>query len=479
MATQRIIAIAPDAASPSDRAACANRFHQGFLAWTRAFVLAVTLRAVSLGAASVALAEEPPGSKSPDRDAEAQRVELVRRFLVATDEAVANDLAGMIESHAQGDWRAVADALRQVRPWESLPPGRHSFALPRGTLRVQIPAEYSVEKPVPLILCIGGSIVDMDRTLDEAAKMLGEVVKTHALVAATERPCENWQACPADTSRAGDLLVAVRRNIHADMSRSFVLGWGEGGAAAWVAGLQDARELAGVVLVNADIHEDFPAIAFPRLAANLRSTRLLVMWDASSGTGETRAAGMNRALARAAIGASVETVFEELPVEPNDRSKVIQDRVRGFTAKARQNPPDSYEFWVPAGSSLRVGEITAYSSLSPEPPGLQVAAMTAPTEKGRNWLSERVEERMSHVIVRMEGPRLILEAQRCSRVDAHWPLDVVATDARRTVVCNGVTRFDETPKPSIRAMLDHARRTWDFVDASGAMTSFTIRSESP
>ena len=478
-AARQIQSPSADFSSTSHRIVHTLRFRRGRFARVLALARIIALGPAVLGASPEALATDPPTAESPNLDLDAQRTELVRRFLLATDEAIANDLVGMIENHAQGDLQAVADAVRHVCPWDTLPAGRHSFALSDGEMRLQIPVGYTPEKAVPVIVCFGGSATDADRTLDEAVTMLGDVAATHALVAVTERSCEEWHACAAGTMKAADLLTAIRRRVHVDTSRCFVLGWGRGGASAWVAGLQDSRELAGVILVNADIHEDFPAITLPGLATNLRPTRLLVMWDAGLSAGNNSLVAMDRALVRAATGASVDTVFEELPATSSERLRPIRDRAREFVAKERLDPADSFEFWIPAGSSVRVGKITAHSSLPPEPSGLQVAAMSGPNEAGRKWLEDRIAERMSHVIVRTEGPRLILDAKRCSRVDVYWaPVDIMA-GAKRTVVCNGVTRFDDVPKPSIRAMLDHARRTWDFENLDAAMTEFTLRADAP
>lgn len=162
------------------------------------------------------------------------------------------ELVARIRSDPAFDWTEVSDYLHRAARFEPFKPATRSIRVPlesgeqRG-VRIRIPKSYDPVRAWPLIIAYHGS----GGNAKDFVKYVEWLLGAHAddfLIAA---PHEYRQTVIDLPNRTRDehprVWRAVKRTVHVDSDRVYVLGYSAGAFASWTFAVTRADQLAGAV----------------------------------------------------------------------------------------------------------------------------------------------------------------------------------------------------------------------------------------
>ena len=317
----------------------------------RLIVLAVA------GAAAGARAGEPEILKAIqaffETDGADRREELVRQ--IQNDPAYARE--------------QVTEWLHQAVPFEPRTAGMQTIdvALRDGQSRsvvLRIPARYDPARPWPLIYALHGTHGSGDDIVRYVEHVLGSNVEQYVVAA----PSGYGEVVVHDVwppaMEHPTIWAAVKRAVHVDSDRVFVLGYSRGGHAAWTLAVLHADQFAGVVALAGTFVLPEVDKLWDTLLPNLADSYVLCAWGAGDTGGDDRAgspqggiAGLNRTLCALADSLHLPVRGHEDPdkghgnVEPPPEllKELLSRRRTHYPAQVRHRFRDIYQaqaYWL-------------------------------------------------------------------------------------------------------------------------------------
>lgn len=433
------------------------------------------------------LAAEPP--QELQRQVEA----YFREYESKTRDKTAKE----IKESAHGDAAPVAEAVRNARLWESLPhSGEILTTLPnKQQIRAvySLPKEYDPARPYPLIWCTSNEAHPELTILNCQARFDSQVVNEFVFVA-PERNLDGEFHPKMDEPAAFEAMMCdVRRKIHTDSDRWFIVGADNGGDAAWMTAIWHAHVFAGAIVISGYPHVPYPEQLDPLLLENLRDVAILSIWTAPSEKASDdrtiRVAMHNRALVTMAKNANVSLTGLELrdstmakstptPAPAGHTAAPILDRPEVDTVLKHRRPdsagPVSRWFryagqgnagWLEGGS--RTGEPWTADTISIAPSSGVDAS---------DFITDVLKSKLSDLSGEIKDQRIeITSRDCCSSITLRLPVELVATPRKLTVRWNDRTRFDAEVHADIATMLSEAYEHWELQHPIGC--KITLRSQ--
>ncbi len=400
---------------------------------------------------------------------EAERREALRKRI---DELVDGSVAPVIATFSRLDlWPEVAERL-----------GGFPFiteAKDRIRVAYRVPPGYDPSERYPMVLCYSGPQGRSGPGLgfDAFAEVVGQHAKGFVLVTVSRAVGGSFQQAPDEASDLRGLMREVRRRLHVDVDRTFLLGLKEGGDAAWNAALFHSDLFAGVVVVSGYPRLPYPEASYRLLLENSRIVPVVSAWSPDRGIAAPVVAAHNEALHAIAERRSLPFVgvedyrnsertvgvfTEELAQLLAGRRPAIIDRVSHRFRYPRQGRAD----WL---RQLRFeGDVWEASQLS---------ILAGASVDRSEFVSSVIESRLAYLGAKVEGQTIVVESRKCGRIELCLPAGLVDLDRPVTVRCNGTRRFRGPVRTSARVVLESAFERWDFQRPAVARLSFSVRSE--
>ena len=197
------------------------------------------------------------------------------------------ELVREIEADPEYDRRRLGAWLHAAVRFESLEPGLLGLRIAVGfeqerEVILRIPQAYEPERPWPLILAYHPSGGSGTSFLHYVERVLGDEIERFVVAAPSRYRQTGVDAPPPFTNEHAIVMDTVRRKVHVDSDRVYVLGYSLGGYTAWTLAMLNADRLAGVIALastySVPVGEDGLWEAF---LPNLRRVPVLNVWGAN------------------------------------------------------------------------------------------------------------------------------------------------------------------------------------------------------
>jgi poly(3-hydroxybutyrate) depolymerase len=256
---------------------------------------------------------------------EAAVLAALKRFFHATDPAEREELARRIESDPVYDRARVSEWLHAAGLFTTLEPGRMTInvELLQNYMRrvvLRIPRAYDPRRPWPLIYALHGTGDGAEGLIAYVERILGEAVDE--FVVAAPQDYREWIVHgpwpPMGEHPA--VLRAVRKQVHVDSDRTYVLGYSRGGHACWTLAILYPDLFAGAVpLAGSLLLPEIEGLR-PQFLPSLAHTPVLCVWGAADvldaegkPSPQGGVAALNRALTKLAQEQKLPVIGIEMP----------------------------------------------------------------------------------------------------------------------------------------------------------------------
>jgi len=172
------------------------------------------------------------------------------------DEAAFRALAERLRAEPSWDRAELSERLHGLDLYPKLKRGRQRIKVAVGygrqtrVITLRIPRGYTPDRPWPLIYALHPSGGTGPSFLPRVEKLLGNLVEEFILAAPTHYYQTVLDAPPPFTSEHPVMLREIRRTVHVDSDRIYLLGYSLGGYAAWTLAMLHADEIAGSVPIS-------------------------------------------------------------------------------------------------------------------------------------------------------------------------------------------------------------------------------------
>ncbi len=412
-------------------------------------------------------------------------LELLEKYLQADDPSERASLVESIEDAAGGETEAVAEALGRVQLWKPLPenPGAISFEAGSGgstTVTYYLPESYDPAHRHGLILCMPHPGMSPAEAVALTGHALGTATREFVLVS-PDRPVDgSFHQVPSSAGDLRRLIRLLRRRIHLDTDRVFLFGLGEGGDAAWMAGLTHPDLFAGVIVLSGYPRVPYPQEVYPFLLENLRQLPVLSVYAAADGdppqTREEKVAAYNRAIVRLAAETSLPIIGVEISSAAPGGLKPPADRVTAILERRRPRVAGNVSFWFRYPSQGHAGWLRQTKFMADVWEADQLSILVSPAVDQERYITGVIQDKLAYLGGGVDGQTIAIETRRLARVELLIPQGMVDFSKPITVRCNGRKRYDRMIQPSMRTMLETAYQDWEFQHPAVARLSFSIKS---
>lgn len=448
----------------------------------RRFPIGVVLLLASLAAPVCAhqAAATPQGTITEHRLAD-----LVEAFFRAATAHERFALAASVEEEAGGDFSTVAEVVRGVNLW-SAPTADHGTFFLEGDATGEVvetayrlPNDYEPGRRYPLLFCQPDDRASQAQTLTRAAGVLGDSVRGFVLV------CPKYAVDGSFTRPLGDqedlpgFIRAIRRRLHVDSDRVFLYGSDTGGDSAWITALMHSDLFAGAVIRSGYPRVPYPNQTLPFLLENLRPLRILTAWKNDLDAAATARQRLVETYNRAIVGFAAPASLQIIGVDPTDRDSPGAETLAVAASRVlsgrRSWPERKLSHWFRYPEQGRAGWLRQVKPREPVWRADQLSILPAPITDRDDFVAEVVQEKLAYLAGRIEGRSVIVEVERCARVDLLLPYQLLDWSKPISVRCNGRVRHEGRIRPSIKTMLETAYEEWEFQHLVAVRLSFAVR----
>jgi len=452
--------------------------------WPAAALLGLSLAA---GQPDVAFGDEDAGAKTETRDVTVspELQQLVDGYFQTKKREERDALVQPIEKAAKNDPFAAAEAIKQVDAWSAARAGPVNIFFP-GPGRpaaagvYEVPYDYTSDEPHPMIVCIAPEGFAPEVMLARARLFLGDHVNDFIVVATTVDVVGSFYREKDDRPVLRMLLRRLRKLVHTDTDRVYVLGIQAGAEAAWFAGMMHPDLFAGIVAINGYPRVPYPEQAYPLLLENLRHVPVLSAWNRPGpGTGGDKdfvneLTVHNRLIAKIAKRLSLPITSLELDSTKPAGQFPPKAAISEIVALDRAVAPKSIAHWFryPDQGTAKWLRQQRFAGDVWDEQSLSIASK--PDVDHDAFVTEVLTEKLAYVGGTITGQNVALTVRRTSGVELMLPMGVLEPGERVTVTCNGRTRHSSKLPPSIGVMLEDAYERWEFEHPAAVRLSLSV-----
>lgn len=416
----------------------------------------------------------------PLQAGEPEILAAIREFFASSGATQRELIAARIIADPAYERARISAWLHAAGLFEPLAPGRTTLTVElrdgaRRSIVVRIPQAYDPQRPWPLIYALHGQGGDAESIIQYTEALLGPRVEEF-LVAAPDQYVEvvlhdRWP--PLGEHRA--CLHAVRRRLHVDSDRVYVLGYSRGGHAAWTLAVTHADQFAAVIPLAGSLLLPEVEGLWDEFLPNMAHTRVLAVWgalDVMGPDGRPSPQGgiseLNRRLRDRASVLTLPLRAIELPgighqgvrPPPGDLHAALECRRTAYPRRVRQVVRDvshSGAYWL-EGQAWRGQQwddrplkVQFRPDEDPLDPEVQRQAAVRAYRSRLGELRGEIDGQNIRVYRRRIADAMLWLGDGC--VDWQHPI---------TVKVNGEKVFEGTVEPDLALCLSEAARTYDF-----------------
>ncbi len=426
----------------------------------------------------------PPGTVAGHRLAD-----LVQAYFRTATARERVALAASVEEEAGGAFSAVAEVVRGVNFW-SAPAAHHGTLLLEGDRMGEVvetayhlPNDYDPKHRYPLLFCQPDDRASHAQTLKRALRTFGDslsgfvlVCPKHAVDGSFARPSGTREDLPR-------LLQSLRRRLHVDSDRVFLYGSGAGGDSVWITALMQTDLFAGAVIRSGYPRVPYPNQTLPFLLENVRPLRVLTTWANGLDANATARQRLVESYNRAILGFAATDSLPIIGVDPTEQgappAATFAAAAAQILAGRRPSPQRTVSHWFRYPEQGRAGWLRQVKPREPVWKADQLSILPAPTTDRDDFVTRVVQRKLARLAGRIEGANVVVEVERCARVDLLLPYELLDWSQPISVRCNGRVRHEGLIRPSIQTMLETAYDEWEFQHPVAVRLSFAVRPREP
>ena len=375
----------------------------------------------------------------------------VFQYLDSTD---ADEAARMLQALLSDPNATIEDVVRIIQternyapqPTGTIPDGQVNVKGRAYHLALSVPLTYHPAKGYGLVVCLHGAGFTGEAYLERWQARLGE----DYVLACPTAPTGAWF-----TRGAEELVLAtirsVQRRYHIDPDRIFLTGMSNGGIGAWVIGMHDAPQFAGIAPMASGLDD----VLMPFLA-NLRSTPIYIIHGAKD---QVMPVELSRTITKELTGLGYPYVYREHDREhpmagghyfPREE---LPELVTWLNAQ-RRNPLPTRVTLVRDASHFQPFGWLRIDATDP------IAAFSEDlVSKRDDRIKHREYARLDAVIVAPN--RIEVQADRVQRYSLFLNEQLIDSSKPIMVLTNGQVSFEGPVTPSLETLLRQARLRQD------------------
>jgi pimeloyl-ACP methyl ester carboxylesterase len=186
---------------------------------------------------------------------EARILSRLQEYFRGAGEARRAAIVAEIEKDPEYRRERLSEWLHRLELYRPMKPGRVDLEVAVGLgygrrVTLRIPQGYTPNRAWPVIYLLHPSGGEGSSFLSFAERTLGPKVEDYVVVAPSSYRQTGLDAPPPFTMDHTSILRAVRRRVHVDGDRQYVMGYSLGGYASWAVAYLHAEEIAGAVPVG-------------------------------------------------------------------------------------------------------------------------------------------------------------------------------------------------------------------------------------
>lgn len=415
--------------------------------------------------------QPPPASPTPST----LKMQLESYFQIPKAADRAKAVTEIAESHR---FQEIAAELPRLELWSNASNlNAWTIVLPSGqsvSLLVRIPPAYKPSEPAPLIIAMSRGSEPVGNAF---LNRMGSSETNYVLTALNPPVGGSFHQ---QVLAAGDLpalMRELRRRVHIDLDKVYLLCEERGADAAWVAAIMYPNPFAGVIAISGIPRIPYPEQSYALLLPNLRGTPFLSIWtDDAAGQPASSVPAVNKAIADFATAAGLP--FETATLAHNASGETpIPERVIASAISRVRKPQSRVELWfryLPQGNAgwLRAtdlaGDIWTDEQIS--------IAVKASADKDE-FITETLKQKLFYISGHIDGQTITIETKRIAAVELRLSPEQVDFSNPVTIVVNGRNRFEGLLEPSIKDLLESAYEDWDFQHPVYTRKTFTINAK--
>lgn len=454
-------------------------------------IVALVLTVAGLVPSALAQQTAPP-TFNIRPDSQRGLVQLVETYLRSNKREQRKTIVSSIDKEAAGDVRRVIDALQEVNVWESLGnvSGRIYFpgsGRPRVVAEFMVPDTYDPAIAHPMLVFMAPEGASAAMAVMSAANLFGELARGHVILGIDPSVSSSFAGAASTAGELGTLMRLVRKRIHIDTDRVYILGVGDGADRAWMAALGQPDLFAGLIVASGFPRVPYAKQFYPMLLPNLLDMPVMLTWSAPATAGWQRSAEMTpRSLAVSEHCRAIAALASQLdlPITAIEQaSDVSPDRLFSSldlsTALARRRAAYGRRitrwFRYPAHGNAGWVRQTRFRGDVWNDPELSILASPS---VDRDWfITDILQGKMGYIAAEITGQVIELQTRRCVRIDLQLSGGLFDWQQPVTIRCNGRKRHDKRLEPSIKTLLESARAEWEFQRPVVVRLSLSIRTD--
>ena len=390
--------------------------------------------------------------------------ELVTAYFKANEDREAARALRQIRALPDIGIEDVAKAIREAKLWSEQEPGRQELvedaaADPPSTVTVEIPRGYDPAKAYPLLLALCDNGETLDAGIKRLKALLGDGANQFILAATVDLSGCWFGAMPAEAGRPVEMLERIRRQLHVDTSRVYLLGSGRGGHAAFSLAALQSHWIAGAIVIDGTLPVQFSPAELELLLPNLEHTPVVVVY------GDKVAPEVR--MANVYIAQFAEE--HDLPIRMLDlessEDRAAQDLIAALDAILKQRQPQNVSKsgqWFRYVVQGRCGWLRG-RELTDGPWTAQYLDVRPAMGEGVVEATRAVlEEKLGFVGGSIEGQTVRVQTRGCEEIELLISADMLDLSRDVVIYVDGTIRYEKPVNARIETMLELAREDWEF-----------------
>lgn len=378
------------------------------------------------------------------------------------------------------DYRTLADAFDHVDLW----PARERidnplrFELGRNlplTLEVALalPRDYSPAKKWPLLIALHGQGQSAESILHVARGYLGARAAEFILAAPRGLDGPGFSEPPDREMRPRHLLIALRKRLHLDNDRVFIMGYSLGGHRTWLTVALHHDCFAGAMPLAGVLQLPGMDMLYRDVLPNVRNVFVLCAWGMNDFGVENGQPKPGTGIAH--YNAIMADMAHELKLERLSGFPLVGVGHVGVTPPAKELaelfgrkrdcwPHDVHHAIriAQTGSAAWIRIESLIGETLPELGAGEIKFKLAPGQDADAALAKYLHTHIARVDARVSGQSVVLETQKCGSVRVLLHDELVDLSRPITVLRNRRKVFDGLVTPDLGLTLDEAVREWEF-----------------
>lgn len=405
----------------------------------------------------------------------------IKAFFAAKDLDQREAITRRIESDPVYERAHVRAWLHQADLFRSLEPGRLPIrvGIDEGStlpVTLRIPTGYDHRRPYPLLYVLHGTGGTGDGMIRYVERLLGRQIEQHVVAASTGYQQVVIHSTTPPSNEHLAVLQAVRRTVHVDSDRVYVLGYSRGGHASWTLAVLHSEQFAGVVPVAGTLILPGHAELYELFLPNIANTPVFACWgenDITSANYVTPSedggiAGLNRRLCVLAAQLGLPLTWFEVRGGGHGNIDPPREDVEKMLAGTREPYPRSVRHVFRTTSQGQADWLEAHawrgSWWDQKPLTLKFRGSEDPADPDvqREAVARAIRGRLGELRGEFSGQEIRVYRKKISDLTVWIPDRLIDWDKPISLKVNGRKAFDGMLQPDLFVCLSQAARTYDF-----------------